>query len=119
MSILLAVRVNRSPTRRNAFLCGVAIGLAFLAKPEPFVAAGEAVLAGLGLTAWQHHLTRMRAIGLVAAWLAGAGLVVVAAFIALRLEMPSQTALVGVLGSWPYVRNQGDALLLPVGHGHG
>ena len=110
VSILLAGRVNRAPTRRNAFLCGLAIGLAFLTKPELFVAAGVAVLFGLCLTAWQHHLTRWRALGLVATWLAGAGLVVLAAFIALRLEMPSQTALLGVLGSWPYLRNQGDAL---------
>jgi len=110
VSLLLAGRVNRAPTRRNAFLCGLAVGLAFLTKPEPFVAALVAVLAGLGLTVWQHHLTRGRAIGLVAVWLAGAGVVVVAALIALRLEMPSQTALLGVLGSWPYVRNQGDAL---------
>jgi hypothetical protein len=110
VSLLLAGRVNRLPTRGNAFLCGLAVGLAFLIKPEPFVAAGAAVLIGLGLTVWQHRLTRGRVIGLVAAWLAGAGLIVLVAFIALRIEMPSQTALLGTLGSWPYVRNQGDAL---------
>jgi len=110
VSLLLAGRVNRAPTRPNAFLCGLAVGLAFLTKPEPFVAAGAAVLVGLGLTAWQHHFTRGRALGLVAAWLAGAVLVGLAAFIALRLEMPSQSALLGMLGSWPYLRNQGDAL---------
>jgi hypothetical protein len=108
VSILLAGRVNRAPTRRNAFLCGLAIGLAFLTKPELFVAAGVAVLIGLGLTVWQHHLTRWRALGLVAAWLAGSVLVGLAAFIALGLKMPSRTALLGVLGSWPYIRNQAD-----------
>jgi len=110
VSILLAGRVNRAPTRRNAFLCGLAIGLAFLTKPELFGAAGVAVLVGLGLTAWQHHLTPWRAIGLVAAWLGGAVLVGLAAFIALGLKMPSRTALLGVLGSWPYIRNQAGTL---------
>jgi hypothetical protein len=110
VGILLAGRVNNSPTLRNAFVCGLAIGLAFLTKPELFVGTGAAVLTGLGLTIWQHRLTSRRALGLVAAWLAAAGLVILSAFIALRFEMPSQTALLGVLGSWPYLRNRGDPL---------
>ena len=64
----------------------------------------------MSLTAWQHHLTARRTLGLLAAWSAGAILVGLAAFIALGLRMPVRTALLGVLGSWPYIRNQGDAL---------
>jgi hypothetical protein len=107
-SILLAGRVNRAPTRLNAFVCGLAIGLTFLTKPELFVAAFVAVLVGLCLTCAQHRLTRGAAFGLAVAWLAGTVLVGLSAFAALGLEMPPRTALMGVLGSWPYIRNQAD-----------
>jgi hypothetical protein len=110
VSILLAGRVTRAPTPWSAALCGLALGLTFLTKPEPFVAAAVGALIGLGLTAWQHHLTRWRTAGLVAACFASAGMVVLVAFAALCLRMPAQTALLGVLGSWPYLGNQGSTL---------
>jgi hypothetical protein len=110
LSLLLAGRVNRSPTCANSFLCGGAVGLTFLTKPELFVAAVAAVLVGLGLTGWQHRLSRWRVLAILTAWSAGLTLVVLAAFIALRVGMPSETALLGVLGSWPYMGNQKDVL---------
>jgi hypothetical protein len=110
VSILLAGRVNRVPMIRNAFCCGLAIGLVFLTKPELFVAAGGAVLVGLGLTARLHRLTRRGAAVLLAAWICGVVLVALVAFLTLRLRMSSHAALVGVLGSWPYIRNQADTL---------
>jgi hypothetical protein len=110
VSVFVAMRVNRFPTWWNAAGCGFALGLTFLTKPEPFVAAGVAVLIGFGLTVWQHHLTRWRALGLLSAGLAAAGLAVLTAFAALSFLMPWQTAVLGVLGSWPYMGNQGDTV---------
>jgi hypothetical protein len=110
LSLLLAGRVNRSPTCANSFLCGGAVGLTFLTKPELFVAAAAAVLVGLGLTGWQHRLSRWRVLAILTAWSAGSTLVVLTAFIALRVGMPTETALLGVLGSWPYMGNQKDVL---------
>lgn len=110
VSVFLVGRVNSSAAYRDGFCCGLSIGLVFLTKPEMFVAAGFTALAGLGLTVWQHQLTRWRALGLVGAWSTGAVVVVGAAFIVLCVEIPSHTAFLGVLGSWPYMRNQGNAV---------
>jgi hypothetical protein len=73
-----------------------------------FLAAAAAVGVGGGLTAWQRHLPVGKAVGLFAACAAGALAVALTTFVLLVLEMPWQTALRGVLGSWPYVGNQAD-----------
>jgi hypothetical protein len=110
VSILLSGRTNSSAANRDSFYCGLSIGLVFLTKPEMFVAAGVTALVGLGLTVRQHHLNARRATGLVAAWSVGAIVVALAAFTVLCFQMPSHTALLGVVGSWPYVGNRGCAL---------
>jgi hypothetical protein len=106
VSVLLAGRVNRSPTPGRAALCGLFIGLTFLTKPEVFVGAAAAVLVGLCLNAWQQRLPRWRTLALLTAWLGAAASVILTAYLALCLVIPSSNALLGVLGSWPHMRNQ-------------
>jgi hypothetical protein len=110
VNILLIGRANSSASNRDGFYCGLSIGLVFLTKPEMFVAAGVTNLVGLGLTVHQHRLTVWRALGLLSAWSVGAVVVITAAFILLCLQIPSQSAILGVLGSWPYTRNQAGAV---------
>ena len=108
LSVLAASRLTRSPTQLNACICGIGVGLTFLTKPEPFIAAGLAVLVCLGFSAWHHHLTLRRTLGLLVAGFAGACSVVAMAYAALAITLPLRAAGLGVLGSWPFIQNQGD-----------
>lgn len=108
ISVWAAGRLTHSPTLRNACLCGISVGFTFLTKPEPFVAAGIAVLVCAGFSVWQHHLSMRQTRGMLVAGFAGACSVVATAFTALAMVMPLRAAGLGVLGSWPFIRNQGD-----------
>jgi hypothetical protein len=107
LSLLAVGRLSRSPTRWNALVCGICVGLTFLTKPEPFIAAGITVLVCSGFSVWHHHLSMRRAVGLFAAGFAGACFVVATAFVMLAKWIPLRTAGLGILGSWPFMANQG------------
>jgi len=81
-----------------ALASGLAVGLAFLTKPEMLAAALAGALAALLL----HALRRRRAApGVAAAFAAGAVLPVAASFAALRGALGDAGAWTATLGAWP------------------
>lgn len=88
-------------TSRAGLSVGVCLGLAFLTKPEVFLAGAAGVLSAWTATAWLERwsLSKIgRTLGL-----GGLGLLapVVVAIGLLTLAMPLSTAVFGALGSWP------------------
>ena len=89
----------RRPRRLHVVLAGLAMGLTFLTKAEPFVACAAATLLGFGLACWVRGSGWGR-VGL----LVGMALVPpLVAFALLWTAMPAGRALTGVLGQWPYL----------------
>jgi hypothetical protein len=75
-------------------LAGVCVGLAFLTKPEMFVAA----FAGSGAAVWLHARTAKVSVARpMLAWLLG----LLAPIAVAWLWLPSDVAATGVLGAWP------------------
>ncbi len=104
-AICFMARYHGRPSAAWASAAGLALGLAFLTKPEMFAGAAAAVAAGLLLAAWAHGFTAARlarAAGTMAGW---AALPALAAWALLCLAMPPYDALRGVLGSWCYLFN--------------
>jgi 4-amino-4-deoxy-L-arabinose transferase-like glycosyltransferase len=79
---------------------GAALGLTALTKTEPFVAAGLAVIAGLGLTLWAERPTGARLVRVVAAFAVGALVPLLATFLFFTARMPAGEVLRGPLGYW-------------------
>jgi len=78
-----------------AAVAGAALGLVFLTKPEPFVAAAPACAVWLA--------TRRRRVVVVGAFVGGAVVPPLLAVALLSRSMPAAVALRGALGSWPWV----------------
>lgn len=86
---------------------GTACGLAFLTKPEPFVAAAGSCLLVILLS------RRPRPTSAVALFLAGLALPPLTACALLSLAMPVEEAWLGTLGSWAFA---GNAELRAIGY---
>jgi len=88
-------------TRRACLSVGCCLGLAFLTKPEIFLAGAAGVFCAWGAAAWVERwsLSRVgRTLGLAGlGMLATCGLTVGL----LSVAMPWRTAVAGALGSWP------------------
>ena len=100
-AILCALKVVERPSREAwwTLACGLLDGLAFLTKPETFVAAaGTSVL----LIAIARPGNRART-----AFVAGLILPPAIAFGLLSSAMPARDAGIGVLGSWAFAGNEG------------
>src|SRR5439155_5386120 len=82
---------------------GVAVGLVFLTKPEPFVATSLASLVWLGLGLRARGATLGRAGRLFGAFVGAALVPPLVALALLGRSMPAGEALRGTLGSWPWV----------------
>jgi 4-amino-4-deoxy-L-arabinose transferase-like glycosyltransferase len=89
-------------TRRSGWLAatGAALGLAALTKTEPLLAAGLAVVLGLGLTVWIERPTGSRLIRLLATFAVGALVPLVATFLFFVTKMPAAEVLRWPLGYW-------------------
>jgi hypothetical protein len=97
---IFAVYVRRQ--RRSAlFLSGLAMGLCFLTKPEPFL-AGEVAL-GVGLLLATFAAGGRRVVSDGSWFMAGQTFPPFLAFVLLTLHMSPNQALQGVLGSWLYM----------------
>ena len=95
-----------------AWVTGVCLGLAFLTKPEVFLAGAAAVAVAWGAAGWSAGWDSRRwgvAGGLGAAGLLGPVLVSV---LALASAMPWGTALNGTLGSWAALTGSSTSDLL-------
>jgi Dolichyl-phosphate-mannose-protein mannosyltransferase len=84
---------------------GVALGLAFLTKPEVFAAAALSVVCGLGLTLWTERPSARRLSILLGSFTAAALLPSVAAFALLQMNLEAGEAWRGLLGGWPHAFN--------------
>lgn len=83
--------------------CGCSLGMVLLTKPESLVAAAPAVIGGLALSAWIVRLTVGRVLITITAFVAAALVPLIVAWWLLSTALPSDVALRGVLGSWPYL----------------
>jgi hypothetical protein len=104
-AIYFMARYHERPSAVWVSAAGLALGLTFLTKPEMFVGVAPAVAAGLLLAAWAHRFTAVRLARAVGNLAGLAVLPSLAAWALLRLAMPSQEAVRGVLGSWCYLFN--------------
>lgn len=99
-ALLSALREAQSARGRWALFAGLLCGLAFLTKPEPFVAALGACAMVLAVT-----VRGRGAIARAAAFAGGLALPPLLAFLLLALAMPAGDAWTGMLGSWAYLTN--------------
>ena len=79
-------------------LCGLCVGLAFLTKPEIFVAALLGAFVAVGLHAWSANARYVRAGG---AFAFGLILPIAASWALLRGSLGSAGAWTATLGAWP------------------
>jgi hypothetical protein len=84
-----------------AVLCGLWAGLAFLTKPEMFVAALVGGLGGLAFHAWVARTPLRRQFATLGALAAGLAAPLVIAFALLSSSLTTDEAQRGVLGAWP------------------
>jgi hypothetical protein len=99
---LVAVRALSAVSRsgmRAAAGGGLALGLAFLTKPEMFVAAAS---AGAVAVVTSLRFVR-RPLATIATLLGAMILPPLAAVVLLRFGMPSAQAIAGVFGGWPWI----------------
>jgi hypothetical protein len=80
------------------FVAGLCVGLAFLTKPEMFVAAFAGAGTALALHVWSSRLSWAKA---CSAFALGAVVPIGAAFALLSVSLPCSVAWRGVLGAWP------------------
>ena len=85
---------------------GLALGLAFLTKAEVFLAGAAAVCVALLLTIWSERLAGGRLIRLSGIFVGLVMLPVIIAFGLLCMVMPADRALLGTMGTWPWVGNK-------------
>ncbi len=100
-AILCALKLVDAEARRAqwALACGLLNGLAFLTKPETFVAAAATSVV---LIAIARPPSRA-----IAAFAAGLIVPPAVAFALLSMAMPARDAMIGVLGSWAFAGNEG------------
>jgi hypothetical protein len=104
-AVLAALRLIETGRVRWASLAGALAGVAFLTKPESFVAALGASGTGVALALWRPGRGRTAARTLAA--YAGAMLAAPAVALALlATSLPAAQAFAGLLGSWAYVGNE-------------
>jgi len=82
---------------------GLLLGMMFLMKVEVTVAAAASLVVGIGLRLWLGHARSKQWLGTLAIVAIAAIVPSIIAFALLRLAMPSQEALRGLLGSWKYL----------------
>ncbi len=97
---LLAAHL-RHPSLPKLFASGLVLGLCFLTKPEPFVAAAVALAGGLLLA--NLGAGRRRIACEVCSFMAGQAVPPALAFVLLAFHMGPTQALHGVVGSWLYL----------------
>lgn len=88
-------------------LMGLALGLAFLTKAEPFLAGAVGVGVGLGFALWADGRGWRAALSTVGVLVGVAAVPVLVAFGLLCIAMPAGLAMHGVLGQWPYLVRPG------------
>jgi len=103
-ALLCALRLLDAPRPRWAAASGLLCGLAFLTKPEGFVAGMGASLLAVLLSTLGSSLRHRAA--LVAAFAGGLAAPPLAALALLAGAMPAAEAWRGTLGSWAYLGNQ-------------
>lgn len=91
---------------------GVAVGLAWLTKPEIALAAGVALTAGLGVAVWTARPVPRQARRVGALYACSAAVPVVAAWLALGRQMPLLPALYHLFSAWSWAADR-DIVLLP------
>jgi hypothetical protein len=101
-AVLAALRFGSTARARWAALAGALAGLAFLTKPESFVAAFGASAACLGM-ALVRPATRSLAARATTAYAAGLLLPPSVAFALLCLGLPAGAAWTALRGSWVYL----------------
>lgn len=104
-AVYFMARYHERPSAVWTSSAGLALGLAFLTKPEMFAGAAPAVAAGFLLAAWAHRFTAARLARAAVNLIGMAALPLLAAWALFCLAMPSHEALHGVLGSWCYLFN--------------
>jgi hypothetical protein len=82
---------------------GLLLGIMFLMKVEVTVAAAASLVVGIGLRLRLDHARSKQCLGTLAIVAIAAIVPSIIAFVLLRLAMPSQEALRGLLGSWKYL----------------
>jgi hypothetical protein len=87
----------------TVFALGLAVGTTFLTKAEFFIAIVPAVLVGLAAHHRAAGTSREEILGLAVRFGGGAILPPLAAYLALLVRLPPDTALRGVAGSWMYL----------------
>lgn len=100
--VLLAFHLRRGGLG-SAFACGLAVGLTFLTKAELFLAVAIAVPGGLAIHHWQSATPGRKLKQLAAAFVSGAVLPPVLAYVVLAGRLGPDLAAKSVLGSWAYL----------------
>ena len=103
-ALLCALRLLEAPRARWASASGLLVGLAFLTKPEGFVAGLGASLLVVLLSTLRSSV-RSRAAFLIA-FAGGVAAPPLLAFALLAAAMPAAEAWRGTLGSWAYLANE-------------
>ncbi|MBI2827287.1 MAG: glycosyltransferase family 39 protein [Planctomycetia bacterium] len=98
-------RFARHRRAMDVALCGLSVGLAFLTKPEIFVAVLPSTLLGVALVLWDERPTPARIASRGGAFLAAMVVPPLAAFGLLSLAMPAGDALDGTLGGTRWLFN--------------
>ncbi len=103
LSIALMHRYLRSCHWFWLACCGMAVGLVFLTRPEPFMAALPAVTLMLLSGAWIERWSPPQICRSIAILLLFGVAVVLTAFGLMCVQMPPSTAAIGVAGAWPWM----------------
>ena len=99
--VLFALKFAQRPRASMLIACGPCCGLAFLTKPEIFIALLLAAASAIGLTYFQK---RQRPPARWLMFFAGATIApMLLAILLLTLAMPMKTAASGVFGGWQYL----------------
>ena len=98
-------------TGRGCSLVGICLGLAFLTKPEVFLAGGAGVASTWLAMAWYESWSLRRVLRTFASATLWLTLPLLVATVLLAFAMPVGSAIGGVLGSWPASLGSGAAEL--------
>ncbi len=105
-TVVMITLLDRAMRRRRPAAlvgAGVCLGVAFLTKPEAFVAALAGAAVCLGLGSWAGSPPWRRARTGLPLFLGGAALAIAAALVRLLVTMPPDEALTSLWGGWPAV----------------
>jgi len=112
VALLLAMHYVRRRRLRHVAGAGLALGLAFLTKPEVFLPGAVGTALGVGLSLWSSRASARQAARVVGV-LAGAAVVPpLLAFALLWRAMPAGHAVQGTVGTWWYLLSR-QPLRLP------